>query len=828
MHRIFLPIYHFFRKHKPLMWILLVATSVLFLFFGLQVKYEEDVSRLLPTSSVESELAFGSIGLKDKIFIQVTSAGERLDVATLAERTDAFMELLQSKDTAGRFINNILYRMETETALNGLDFVLGHIPSFIDTSAYAAFAEAIKPDAISAQMALDAEIVLNDETGDETQAVGYDPLNLREAVLGNLLSDAAGGYNIIDGHFFCPDSTVTISYLAPAFKTLDSWAARDFNKLISKTVKAFCQDNPDVKILYHGEPIGSVSNAGRIRADLVVTVGISIFLILLVLGICFRSKSFVLKLLGPIVYGTAMALACIYWIKGGMSLMALGFGAIVLGVAISYCLHVLIHLFYVGSVEQVLREESTPVFLGALTTIGAFCSLLFTESDLLRDFGMFASIALAGSTLFVLIFLPHFLPDKKGKTESATFRAIERFNSLPMDRNKWVLGVLAALIIIGLAFSQKVKFDSDLRNLDYNSAQELESEALFNAKNNDGFVHQYYATVSTVPDEALEANASLASILDSVKTAGGLHDYSDLVSKVFITEKTQQERIDAWNAFWTPAVKKSVLGSVYSEARRQGIFPELFQGFGSMLYTEYEPASLLESGVVPENLLSNFLECNADGQYMVFTDVSMTPEEKDNVTSEIVKNPKTFILDPFYYCKDMVQLIHDDFNIAVWISALFVLLILIFSYRNIVTALLSFLPMIVSWFVVQGYMAIIGLEFNLINIVISTFIFGVGVDYSIFITEGLLEQARTGSNNMLGFHKSAIFFSAVILLIVTCSLLFAKHPAIRSIGLSTLIGMASTIMFSYSIQPFLFRQLMKIPAYKKSVVNKKPYVSKDK
>jgi predicted RND superfamily exporter protein len=260
----------------------------------------------------------------------------------------------------------------------------------------------------------------------------------------------------------------------------------------------------------------------------------------------------------------------------------------------------------------------------------------------------------------------------------------------------------------------------------------------------------------------------------------------------------------------------------------EGVVNELFQGFGSMLYTEYEPASLLESGVVPENLLSNFLECNADGQYMVFTDVSMTPEEKDNVTSEIVKNPKTFILDPFYYCKDMVQLIHDDFNIAVWISALFVLLILIFSYRNIVTALLSFLPMIVSWFVVQGYMAIIGLEFNLINIVISTFIFGVGVDYSIFITEGLLEQARTGSNNMLGFHKSAIFFSAVILLIVTCSLLFAKHPAIRSIGLSTLIGMASTIMFSYSIQPFLFRQLMKIPAYKKSVVNKKPYVSKDK
>ena len=114
-------------------------------------------------------------------------------------------------------------------------------------------------------------------------------------------------------------------------------------------------------------------------------------------------------------------------------------------------------------------------------------------------------------------------------------------------------------------------------------------------------------------------------------------------------------------------------------------------------------------------------------------------------------------------------------------------------------------------------MVLLGLEFNLINIIISTFIFGVGVDYSIFITEGLLSQARTGNSNILTWHKIAIFFSAAILVIVVTSLLFAVHPAIRSIGLITLIGMASTIMISYSLQPFVFWQMMKIPAYKRSV-----------
>ena len=824
MHRIFLPIYKFFCRHKALLYVILAVTTIVFAVFGLRVKYEEDITKLLPTSSVESELAFGSIGLKDKVYIQITSAGERLSTEDLSERADAFAELLQSKDTAGKYIDNILYRLESETALNALDFVLGHIPSFIDTTAYAAFGAAVKPAAIRRQMLENADIVMNDFTGEATQAVGYDPLNLREAVLGDMMSDFSGGYNIIDGHFFCPDSSVAMAYLAPEFKTLDSGAATEFSHMMRRCVKEFEAANPDTRVLYHGEPIGSVSNASRIKADLALTVGISLLLIFVLLVLCFKSISFLWRLLLPIAYGALFALACIFWIKGGMSLMALGFGAIVLGVAISYCLHLLVHHYFVGDVERLIREESTPVFLGCLTTIGAFLSLLFTDSELLRDFGMFSSLALGGSTLFALIFLPHFLPkDMEGK-HIAAYKTIDKINSVPYDRNRWVLVTLTAFIIVGIFFSGKVKFDSDLRNLDYNSDYELESEALFNAVNNDGYQHLYYATVSTDLDEALEANVLLAGILDSLKTDGTVHGYSDMVSKLFITTEAQQQRIDAWNAFWTPALKSDVLSTITAEAGRAGLYPDMFQGFEMILDTPYEPASLLEEDIIPENLLCNYIEKNADGQYMVFSDVSMAAADKDNVTAEVVKNPRTFILDPFYYCKDMVLVIHEDFNIAVWISSLFVLLILLLSYRNIITALLSFLPMAISWFVVQGYMAIIGLEFNLINIVISTFIFGVGVDYSIFITEGLLTEARTGSRSMLGHHKVAIFFSAVILIIVTCSLLFAQHPAIRSIGLSTLIGMATTIMFSYSLQPFLFRQMMKIPAYKKSVMKKKQYV----
>jgi predicted RND superfamily exporter protein len=662
--------------------------------------------------------------------------------------------------------------------------------------------------------------MMEDETGDITQAIMYDPLNLRNVVLGNVLQGAVGGFNLIDDHLFCPDSTVALAFLAPSFRSLDSQSATRFSKMLSQALQEFNASHPDVKVHAHGDPMGSVSNAGRIRSDLIVTVGISMILILLLIGLCFRSFPFIWKLLLPILYGTAFSLACIFWIKGEMSLMALGLGAIVLGVAISYTLHVLIHHFFVGDPEKLLRDESTPVFLGCITTVGAFCSLLFTDSDLLRDFGLFASFALLGSTLFALIFLPHFLPSIKADSNSKTFRRISRLNNLPFDKKPWFLIMIAVIVVIGIFFSPKVKFDSDLRNLDFNSPEEIEAEGLYNAKNNDGFYHLYFATVSTDLDEALEADKSLMFLLDSLKSQDVVHSYTDIIPKLFVTQADQEQRIAAWNAFWTEERKAYAIAQVDKGALQFGLDPMMFYDFKDLLDTDYEAASLIESGVVPDNLLGNFIECNADSQYMVFTDVSMRFDEKDIATDALVANPKTFVLEPFYYCKSMVEVINDDFNIAVWISSLFVLLILLISFRNIITALLSFIPMVLSWFMVQGYMAIIGLEFNLINIIISTFIFGVGVDYSIFITEGLLTQARTGNRDVLTWHKVAIFFSAIILVIVVTSLLFAVHPAIRSIGLSTLIGMASTIMISYALQPFAFWQLMKWPWYKRSVMKK--------
>jgi predicted exporter len=804
------------------MYLVLLASTFVFGWYGYKLQYEENIIKLLPRSSTDNEMAFSEIGLKDKVFLQLTSRDTLSPVGTarMGEAMEDFCKILEQKDSSTHYFTGIFCKLDADMGLSALDFALTHLPTFVDTSWYRELLPSLTREAIDAQMSENYRILEEDETGEASQMVAMDPLNLRERLLGSILGDGQtiGGVTMDNGHLFCPDKTVALAYIAPAFSGLDSGTGTRMVNMINRTAREYEAANPDIRILFHGTPVESVSNASTIKHDLIWTIGLSLLLILIIMLMSFHKFSFIWQQVVPVVYGSFFALACMYWIKGVMSFMALGLSAIVLGVAISYCLHMLIHYYYVGDTEKLLRDESTPVFLGCITTVGAFMGLIFTESELLRDFGLFATFALIGNTFFALVFLPHFLhPGQIKFKRTHGFPLVERINNLPWDRNKWIIGTLLVLIVIGIAMSPRVKFDSDLSHLDYDNEALRESVALYNNKNtSDSGIQVFFAAWDNeILDNALEYNKGMRYTLDSLVGTGLVKGYSPVSHLLFQSQADQKLRIEAWKEFWNAERVQQLRKDLTASAREYALPDGFFDTFLGMLTSHYETGDLFASGLVPPGLMSNFVEQQADGRYLVFTEVSFDKEDANQVMREVTKAPHVFVLEPFFYCRDMVEIVHDDFNTTLWISSLFVLIVLLVSFRNIWISLLAFLPMFVSWYVMQGYMALFGLEFNLINIVISTFIYGIGVDYSIFVMEGLLSEARNGEKSMLEYHKVAIFYSAMVLAIVTFSLIFARHPAIHSIGLITLIGMASTILITYSLQPWVFRLLTRVPFFRR-------------
>ena len=819
MDKFFIAIYRFFEKRRALMYGLLILTSVVFVYFGSKVQYEENIAKLLPQTNATSEsgLAFGNLRVKDKIFIQLTSAtDEMIAPETLAEYCDELVENLLEKDTATHHIANILHQIDDDLIINGLDYALTHVASFVSPEVYPRFDSLLTQEAIDAQMALNYELVMEDEEGNKTTMVGQDPAALRMAMIpqGMNTNRGAAGFTLIDGHLFVPDSTVALAFLAPNFSSFDSMSGILLVDLLEKEIEAFKKLHPEVEVYFHGSPVNSVFNSRQIRNDLWLTVGLSLVVICLVLGYCFRNKSTLFMLLSPVIYGTFFGLACMYWLKGSMSLMAMGIGAIVMGVALSYCLHVLTHYKYVSDPIQVLKDQSTPVILGCLTTIGAFLGLLFTESDLLKDFGWFASFAMVGTTLFALIFLPHFFKPENNRRSDKAFKMLDKINSYPLDEKRGVRIVLEVLCLVCLFTASWVTFDSNLRNIGYNEPKVVKSRQLYEEKNSTGFATQYYAATSENLNEALVYNKAIIATLDSLQKEGVLHQYAK-VSELFVPLEEQEERIEQWKEYWTEERISDVRKKIVRAANANDLEPVMFEPFFMMIEADYEAESLYDAEVLPESLVSNFIELTEEGKYVVFTSVQLTEDNKKIVNDAIASLPHAVCIDPFYYTNDMVEMLNDDFNTILGISSVFVFVVLLLSFRSFPIAFIAFLPMGLSWYVVQGIMGIFGLQFNLINIIIATFIFGIGVDYSIFVMSGLIAKATGEDTNLLTYHKTAIFFSAFVLMIVTGALLFAVHPAIHSIGISTLIGMSATILITYTLQPALFRYLMKFNFFSK-------------
>ena len=498
----------------------------------------------------------------------------------------------------------------------------------------------------------------------------------------------------------------------------------------------------------------------------------------------------------------------------------MGIGAVILGVALSYCLHIITHFKYVSDPEKLLKDQSTPVFLGCITTIGAFVALLFTNSSLLKDFGIFATLSIAGTVFFSLVFIPHFLKPKKNRLSKKAFKLLNKINNYPFDKLVVVRWVLVVICVVCIWASSMVGFDSNLRNIGYHDKEVIRSREVYSEKFNDGNLSLYFATFADTRDEALEYTAKLTSALDSMKIEGKVCSYMDM-TQIFVPEKEQHKRIDEWNAYWTPErveEVKAVIETVAEKNLGDDYYPGMFDPFyESISKDDYETGSLYDLGLLPEDIVGNFID-EASGKFLVMTSAVMPEDCLEDVSLVLNDIPEVVVVDPNFYTTELVKIVNEDFNKVLGISSIFVLLILLLSFRSVMIALVAFVPMSVSWYVVKGVMGLMGQDFNMINIVIATFIFGVGVDYSIFVMKGLLAKAKGEDESLLLQHKTAIFLSAFMLILVLGSLLFATHPAINSIGFPTLVGMSSTVLLTYTIQPALFRFMMKFKFFRNRII----------
>ena len=816
MTQFFIGLYDYFERHKILFYLSLISCVLLMGFFALQVRFEENITQFFPDTkdSQNTIKVFDNLKIKDKIIIMLSSADtcHRVEPDSLIEAAGRLQQTLTEK-AGGTLIKGIFAQVDQSLIGGATDFVYEHLPLFLTDTDYQRFDSLLTEKGIQAIMQKNYTNLLSPAGIALRSYILRDPLGLGSEALKHLQDfQLEANYEIYDEHIFSKDGSTLLMFITPVFSTGSTGKNDELIKILEEELQHVQGESPTIRAEYFGGPSVGVYNARQIKKDTILTSSLALLIIIVFISLVFKRKRSIPLIITPVLFGGLFALFLIFFIKGSISAIAVGAGSAVMGIALSYSIHMLAHQNHVSTVQQLIKEIAYPLTVGSFTTIGAFMGLIFTSSDLLRDFGLFASLALVGTTLFCLIYLPHFLKGQADVKQGRVLRIIEKINAYSYEKNKWLVGGILLITIICLFTSQKVGFNNDMMSLNYEPQHLKQSEEKLMQLFDSDEKTVLFVSVGKDMNQATETYAITNQKLSALKDQGLIKDYAS-ASQFLISPQEQQLRLKKWKDYWTDEKQQQIreqLETAAAEYRfRPGSFDPFYQWlnqpFGEYHYTAQEDDL--------SGKLLNEWQTSADSITMLISQIRISDQNKETVYQNFSKTQDVVIFDRSYFANKWVSAINDDFYLILYISSFLIFFALWFSYGRIELTLMSFLPMLVSWVIILGLMGILGIEFNIINIILSTFIFGIGDDFSIFIMDGLQNKYRTGQK-VLNSHKTAIFFSAFTTVVGMGALVFAKHPALQSISLISILGMIAVVLVAYTIQPLIFRFFIAGPASK--------------
>ena len=816
MTQFFIGLYDYFERHKILFYLSLISCVLLMGFFALQVRFEENITQFFPDTkdSQNTIKVFDNLKIKDKIIIMLSSADtcHRVEPDSLIEAAGRLQQTLTEK-AGGTLIKGIFAQVDQSLIGGATDFVYEHLPLFLTDTDYQRFDSLLTEKGIQAIMQKNYTNLLSPAGIALRSYILRDPLGLGSEALKHLQDfQLEANYEIYDEHIFSKDGSTLLMFITPVFSTGSTGKNDELIKILEEELQHVQGESPTIRAEYFGGPSVGVYNARQIKKDTILTSSLALLIIIVFISLVFKRKRSIPLIITPVLFGGLFALFLIFFIKGSISAIAVGAGSAVMGIALSYSIHMLAHQNHVSTVQQLIKEIAYPLTVGSFTTIGAFMGLIFTSSVLLRDFGLFASLALVGTTLFCLIYLPHFLKGQADVKQGRVLRIIEKINAYSYEKNKWLVGGILLITIICLFTSQKVGFNNDMMSLNYEPQHLKQSEEKLMQLFDSDEKTVLFVSVGKDMNQATETYAITNQKLSTLKDQGLIKDYAS-ASQFLISPQEQQLRLKRWKDYWTDEKQQQIrkqLETAATEYRfRPGSFDPFYQWlnqpFGEYHYTAQEDDL--------SGKLLNEWQTSADSITMLISQIRISDQNKETVYQNFSKAQDVVIFDRSYFANKWVSAINDDFYLILYISSFLIFFALWFSYGRIELTLMSFLPMLVSWVIILGLMGILGIEFNIINIILSTFIFGIGDDFSIFIMDGLQNKYRTGQK-VLNSHKTAIFFSAFTTVVGMGALVFAKHPALQSISLISILGMIAVVLVAYTIQPLIFRFFIAGPASK--------------
>lgn len=545
-------------------------------------------------------------------------------------------------------------------------------------------------------------------------------------------------------------------------------------------------EDGETKFIYSGTPFHSYKSSSDATKEISTISTISMTAVLVILLLIFQRPSPILFSIGSILWSSLMAIFATLAIFGKMHILTLVFGTSLIGSCIDYSLHYFIN--WKGNLAchkgyQVRNHLIKGLSLSLVSTVICYFILVFAPFNLLKQMAVFSMSGIISSFLTVICVYP-FIKVPQTKREIKLLK----YYTMPSWYNKKFVGRIAITVMfvfsisVLLIFHKNVKIENNLSRL-----YKMEGREMLNEKE-AAQVLQYspsgwFIVSGSTAEETLQNEEKITAELKKMnagKEKGGFICTTSYIPSIAMQKKSREA---AAKLIPLAAQQYEYLGYDSSYAKKlaenfkagENDFIEIGKNVPEYLESAISSAWLGEidgkyySVVLPVSVLDyDAYKSLADGENVFFiSKVRSMNADLDRLSDMILK-----------------------LFVVVYI-ALFIILKFFYSLKQ--TSKIVSVPLLIV-LMTSSIFALCGIHFEFFSITGMILVFGLGLDYVIYMIENEKRTEEVQNANLepfaiaLSFVTSAVSFGALAL---------SKFVPVHMIGLSIFIGLTTAFVSTF-------------------------------
>lgn len=533
-------------------------------------------------------------------------------------------------------------------------------------------------------------------------------------------------------------------------------------------------------------------------AILLTTVGIALLLL-----ITFPRPLIGLLALLPSAVGAVFALLVCSFFFPSLSILAVSFGGAIMAFTVDLGITYLLFLDRPWEVSgsQAAREVQSGEILAALTTIGAFLLLLLSEFRVLAEIGLFAALGVAFAYAFVHGVFPRIFPVMPPALKPRNPWLGRILDGIALSAGKAKL-VAAALFFAVMLFFARPVFLVDIAAMNSLSAETIAADRTLKRIWGD-LTNRIYVMTEGKNIEELQAKSDRLAGMFREDCRRGTLQAAFLLSDLFPAEEIARRRAADWGAFWTPVRIADLQRELTRAGRELGFTPDAFAPFVSLL-TGPPPAAAL----VPEGMMG-LLGIAAEQSSVVQVAV-VTPGPAYDANAFFARYSRTdlaSLFDAGLFNRRLGEVLVSLFTEIAVITAFGIVLVVFLFFLDWRLSLIVLAPVVFALVSTLGTLKLLGRPVDIPGIMLWVVIMGMGIDYGIYYTCSY-QRCLDERHPSMSLIRRAMFLAGTTTLIGFGVLALAKHAVLRSIGLTSFLGIAYSLVGAFLIVPPLVKRAL--------------------